>query len=131
MTLTDNGTLTFASGDTVTFNVSGYDNGTSQIVVGNGGLMSASGTTFNNAGGTSTTQIVVNSGGELQASNSTFAISQVSLADGSILNSGDLTNNVFNTTLYTPILDVPLLTNNQSFEDVDINPATAWPAASR
>ena len=77
------------------------------------------------------TQIVVNSGGELQASDSTFAISQVSLADGSILNSGDLTNNVFNTTLYTPILDVPLLTNNQSFEDVDINPATAWPAASR
>src|SRR5262249_54534297 len=90
-----------------------------QIVVGSGGLMQASGTTF--AGG-GTTQIVVNAGGHLQASNSTFNISLVDLAEGSVLNSGDLTNTAFNTTLFTPILDVPLLTNNQSFQAVEINP---------
>ncbi len=41
-TLTDNGTLTFAAGDTVTLNATaGYS--TTQIVVGNGGLLTGSG----------------------------------------------------------------------------------------
>ena len=77
-TLADNGTLTFATGDTVTFNAINYDS-TTQIVVGSGGLLNASGTTFNatstnNTNGGNATQIVVNSGGHLQASNSTFAL---------------------------------------------------------
>ena len=42
-------------------------------MVGNGGLLTASGTTFNGYSPAYTTQIVVNSGGHLQASNSTFA----------------------------------------------------------
>ena len=41
-------------------------------MVGNGGLLTASGTTFNGYSGY-TTEIVVNSGGQLTASNSTFA----------------------------------------------------------
>ena len=50
-----------------------------QIVVGNGGLLQATGTTFNATNGNDTnggnyTQIVVNSGGHLQASGSTFAV---------------------------------------------------------
>ncbi len=126
VTLTDDGTLTFASGDTVTFDDSNYYT-TAQIVVGSGGLMQASNTAFNasaanNSNGGNATAIDVSSGGQLQASSSSFAVGQVSLADGTILNSGDLTNNVFNTTLFTPILDVPLLTNNQSFQNVEINP---------
>ena len=35
-----------------------------------------------------------------------------------MLNSGDLTNNIFNTALTAPIADQPLLTNNQSFYGV-------------
>lgn len=117
--LTDDGTLTFASGDTVTLNLD--LTGAPQIVVGTGGLMNASDTAFKAGTTLGGTQIVVNSGGHLTASGSTFTITQVDLKDGSVLNSGDLSNDAFNTTLYVPILDVPLLTNNQSFEDVDIN----------
>ena len=78
MTLTDNGTVSFAAGDTVSFNDNGYYYG-AQIVVGNGGLLQATGTAFNATNGNSTngsnyTQIVVNSGGHLQASGSTFAL---------------------------------------------------------
>ena len=43
------------------------------------------------------------------------------LDEGSILSSGDLTGNAFDTTVFTPAVDVPLLTNNQSFQDVDID----------
>ncbi len=130
ITFADNGLLSFASGDTVTYDVNSYYGATAQIVVdsnGTGGLLAASGTavsgvTFNAASGANSTALLVDAGGELQASYTNFAIGQVSLADNSILASGDLTNNIFaNTTLYTPILDVPLLTNNQSFANVDIN----------
>ena len=94
MTLTDNGTLSFAAGDTVSFNDNGYYYG-AQIVVGSGGLLQATGTAFNATNGNSTngnnfTQIVVNSGGHLQASGSTFALGQVYLADGVVFNAGDL-----------------------------------------
>ncbi|HZV04066.1 MAG TPA: hypothetical protein VE999_03160 [Gemmataceae bacterium] len=115
VTLTDDGTLNFKSGDNVALNI-----GTTQIVVGNGGLMTATDTTFSGATNY-VTQIVVNSGGHLQASNSIFALYAVMLNDGSTLYAGDLTGNFFNTTLYTPIADVPLLTNNKSFDAVYIN----------
>ena len=45
-TLTDDGTLTFATGDTVSLERNPQRHG-SQIVVGSGGLLNASGTTFN------------------------------------------------------------------------------------
>ena len=39
---------------------------------------------------------------------------------GSVLNAGDLTNDIFNLPVYLPALDVPLLTPNQNFQDIDI-----------
>ena len=44
----------------------------------------------------------------------------LSLAAGSVLSAGDVTTNTFNTELLIPIVDVPLLTNNVLFNDVDI-----------
>ena len=98
--------------------------GTTQIVVGSGGLMTtASGDSF--SGSTSySTQIVVNSGGHLQASNSSFALNNVTLNTGSILNAGDFNGNSFNSPLFLPESDVQYLSgtgsNNSQFEDIDI-----------
>ncbi len=124
-TLADNGTATFATNDTVTFDDNGYAYG-AQIVVGSGGLLQATGASFvaTNGNGTDAanySQVVVDSGGHLQASDSTFAIGLVNLNNSVVLNSGDLSNNIFATTLATPIGDVPLLTANQSFQIVAIN----------
>src|SRR5262249_33928741 len=66
-------------------------------------------------------------GGEMKANGATFDtantnyISQIDLSDGSVVNSTDLTGNIFNVSLYTPITDVPRLTNNKSFHNVYIN----------
>ena len=119
VTLTDDGTLSFATGDAVALNI-----GTTQIVVGSGGLMTtASGDSFSGSTGYST-QIVVNSGGHLQASNSSFALNNVTLNTGSILNAGDFTGNSFNSPLFLPESDVQYLSgtgsNNAQFEDIDI-----------
>ncbi len=115
-TLTDDGTLSFATGDTVALNY-----GTTEIVVGNGGLLTASGTTFNGYSGY-TTEIVVNSGGQLTASNSTFAASlvEVYLNNGSILDAGNFTGDSFNTPLFLPEGDVQYLSNNTQFQQIDI-----------
>ncbi len=99
VTLTDSGTVSFAAGDTVSFNNNGYYYG-AQIVVGSGGLLQATGTAFNATSGNGTnggnyTQIYVDSGGHLQASGSTFALGQVYLADGVVFNAGDLVGNGF------------------------------------
>ena len=120
VTLTDNGTVTFANGDTVA--LSYY---TTEIVVGNGGLMSASGTTFNGYAGY-TSEIIVDSGGHLTASNCTFAssLTEVNLNTGAILNAGDFTGNSFNCPLYIPENDVQYLSgtgsDNAQFQDIDI-----------
>src|SRR5205085_814101 len=56
VTLTDSGTVTFAASDTVTFSYYG----TTQIVVGDGGVLNATGTTFSAASlGANTTQVDV------------------------------------------------------------------------
>ncbi len=112
-TLTDNGALNFATGDTVSL----YD---TQIVVN--GTMTAAGDSFNNAG--YTTGIAVNSGAELTASNSTFSLSQLSLDNNSKLNGTDLTGDVFNMPISVPYNDVQYLGNNETFNDVNINAAT-------
>ena len=96
LTLTDNGTLSFATGDTVT--LTHY--GTTQIVVGSGGLLHRQRHRLQRLDQLRTTQIVVNSGGHLQASNSTFALNHVTLNIGSVLNAGDLAGNSFNLPLY-------------------------------
>ncbi len=121
-TLTDNGAMTLASGDTLSL-ASNYDGGT-QVVVN--GTLTATGTTFNQPGQGYFTSLTVNSGGELIASGSTFALSQVTLSAGSVFNAGDLSNDAFNQPLYLPITDVPLLSaagggsDNKSFQDIDI-----------
>ena len=42
------------------------------------------------------------------------------MVSGSIMNSGDLTNDVFNLPIYVPFQDMALLANNQSFQNVNI-----------
>ena len=80
-----------------------------QIVVN--GTLTATGTTF--TGGTAApTPHQVNSGGHLIATNSTFSITQLSLNNGSVLNSGDLTGDTFNLPLYVPYGDVQYLGGN-------------------
>ena len=70
------------------------------------------------AAATRTPTSQVSTGGHLIASDSTFSLDNLYLNTGLVLNSGDLTDNVFNTPLYAPIADQPLLTNNQSFDAV-------------
>ncbi len=117
-TLTDNGTLSFATGDSVSFPTAEF--ATTQIVVN--GLLTATGTQFINPGSVanSLSQVYVGTGGEVTAADSTFGIDQLYLTNNSTLKSGDLTDNIFNSSIYAPALDVPLLAENQSFQDVDI-----------
>ena len=131
-TLTDNGTLTFAAGDVVTLNDNNFS-AVEQIVVGSGGLLSASGTTFNatnanNSIGGNSTAIVVNAGGHLQAHGSTFSVGQLNLNIGAVVNAGDLAGNAFDLPLFIPAIDVQFLSgasnNNLRFRDIDIQPDT-------
>ena len=115
---TDDGNVSFANDDTVSFATG--SNETSEIVLN--GTLNAAGTTFANSGtaGGSTTQVYVGTGGELIASSSTFDLDQLYLSSGSVLDQGNLSNDIFNLPLYVPAIDVPLLTLNQSFEAVNI-----------
>ena len=121
VTLADNGTLTFASGDALTISNNGA---ATQIVVGSGGLLMASGTTFTNIGSFFNGHIEVVSGGHLQASNCEFALNQLYLDAGCILNSGDLVGNGFDLPVFLPATDVQYLSgtgsNNLRFQDIDI-----------
>ena len=113
-TLTDSGTLSFAASDAVTFSAS-------QISVY--GTMTATGDTFTNTYATSTIQVYA--GGELKATSSTFNLSQVALAQGSVLKSGDLAGDTFSgsgysTPLSLPYQDVQDLGGNAAFGAVDI-----------
>src|SRR5262249_21699833 len=94
--LTDNGTVNFANGDTVTLGNNGNGNINTEIIVS--GTLTASGTTFNAVG---PSNISVNSGGVITPTNSTF-----------------------NLTLYLPYTDVPALAGNVSFNAIEINPGT-------
>ena len=114
-TFTVNGTLNFAIGDAVSiFNAEILVNGT----------LNASSDSFTNNNGNYATGIQVNSGGHLIASNSTFSLSQLSLDNNSVFNSGDLTGNVFNMPIYVPYTDVQYLGSNASLHDVGINAGT-------
>ena len=95
-TLTDNGTLSFASGDAVTLGASGY--GAAYIVVS--GTVTAAGATFTSPGNAGST-ITVNSGGIINPSGSTF-----------------------NLPLFVPYNDVQDLSNNTSFDQIEINSTT-------
>src|SRR5579871_5243360 len=122
-TLADNGVLTFAAGPAIDF-VYSYG-ATTQIVVGNGGLLTATGTAFR-ADTTSNdfTQIDVTAGGHLKATNSTFFLNQLYLDNGSILSAGDLVGNGFDLPLWVPAADVQYLAgsgnDNLRFQDINI-----------
>ena len=123
--LTDKGTLTVTSPASFVVQNDTNQGNTSGIVVN--GVMTVSDTKFSLASnGNDTTKIEVKSGGHLTTNNTAgsstvFGWAEFLLDEGSILSSGDLTGNAFDTTVFTPAVDVPLLTNNQSFQDVDID----------
>ncbi len=116
-TLYDNGLMTLASGDTMTFATYYAVN-----LVVNGTMMATSDSFVTTGGGGSYMQ--VNSGGHFTSSNSTFSLSQLSLDNSSILNSGDWTGNVFNMPIFVPYNDVQYLGDNPTFNNVEINPGT-------
>ena len=118
LTVNQNGNVTFNNADTVTFATAGSE--TTQIE--DYGTLTATGTSFVNSGsaGGSTTQVYVESGGQLNAASSTFNIDQLYFNNGSVLSSGDLTDDTFNLPIYVPAPDASLLAGNVSFENIDI-----------
>ncbi len=94
-TLTDSGTLQFGANDMVSMNGNGGNNG---ISVGAGGTLTADTTTFT---GINSANITVNSGGTITPTNSTFSLP-----------------------IFVPYNDVPSLTPNFSFHQININSAT-------
>ena len=82
LTVTDNGTITFNSGDTVNFADAAYSP-TVLLSVNSGGVLNASGTAFHAASTGNSTQLYVGAGGQLTASISTFALTSVNLTAGS------------------------------------------------
>ena len=122
-TITVNGSLGFATGDSVAFK------GAATIAINNGGTLTAAGDTFSVPNGSGGNSIQVYSGGELTAGTSTFDLNQVSLAQGSVLTSTDLEGDTFNgvlsgqtfsTPLSVPYGDVQYLGSNAAFGDIDI-----------
>ncbi len=119
-TLAVKGAMNMLAGDSVEFGYS-YGSTTSIRVTG---TLNAAGTTFYQDSASNTTQVAVGPSGHLLASGSTFSITQVTLDDGSVLNANDLSGNTFNATLALPYRFVPYLTNNTSFNAIDINAGT-------
>lgn len=70
--LNDDGTLSFASGDGVTFGATN-DFATEQVVVGAGGLLSAASTTLTTSATNNTAQISISAGGKFTPSGSVEA----------------------------------------------------------
>src|SRR5262249_5042014 len=118
----DNGAMNLAAGDTINF---AYSYGATTTLAVGGTLTAPSADTFQ-AGSLSsnTTQLQVAAGGRLLPPHKNFNLSQLSLDNSSVLNSGDLTGNTFNLSFYVPYADVANLAGNAAFHDVDINGAT-------
>jgi hypothetical protein len=117
VTLQDNGTMSFSSGDNVNF-LSYY--GAVALNVGGTGSLSISSANFSSNGGTS--DLYVGSGGSITTSNSEFGnnFSYVYLDNGSSVNAGSLSGNGFDTTLYVPAGSVQYLANNLRFQDINV-----------
>ena len=97
LTFTDDGTLSFAAGDTVTLDGSCCST-SQQIAVA--GTLTANDTTFT-TNGTGTSTIAVSSGGIITPTSSTF-----------------------NLPLFVPYNDVQALSNNTNFDQIEINSTT-------
>ena len=102
--LTDDGTLSFGTGDTVSLALGNGGGNTTEIVVN--GSFTATGTTFAPSG------------------TDTSNVATILVNNGSIIQSGSLTSNIFNLPISVPAADVPLLASNLSFENVNIDAGT-------
>src|SRR5262249_34844622 len=122
VTLTDSGTLVVTNAGFVTAQETN-NSFVEGITVASGGVLNATGTSFTRSGGSGVTAfLTVASGGHLTATGCTFAWNSFNLNNGSVLNNGtEITGNGFDTTLFVPAIDVPLLTNNLRFNAVNIN----------
>ncbi len=128
--LTVNGSANFQNGALVTL----IRNGTqsfSELVVNNGGVVNAVGTSFLRGGSwNDRTRIVVNDGGRFIASNSTFAVGTMTLANNVVFNPGDWSGNKFDRPIYVPHKVIPLLSavgggaDNARFDEIHIATGT-------
>ena len=123
VTITDSAFLSVSgqmtlSGDSLVVDKTAGCCGTSDgIVVNLGGTLTLKNSSVSRNGGSGyeSSYLTVSAGGHLITSNTTFSLDDLYLNAGVVLNSGDMTGNIFNSPLYAPIADQPLLTNNQSF----------------
>ena len=126
-TITDNGTITFAAGDSVALNGTtggfGGGPGPAQIsIASNGsGTLKATNTNFTTNG---VGEITIGAGGLLTAANSTFTLTSLSWDNSSLLGSGDLAGDTFNVPIYAPFGDVQYFNGNTSFEQIEIDSGT-------
>jgi hypothetical protein len=118
-TLTVSGTTTVKDAMVVINRTTSYGSGSDGILITSGGTLTADGSSFVRSAigfdNHENARIEVGTGGHLTATGSTFSIDNLYLDGGLVLNQGDLSNNIFNLPLYTPVADIPLLTANQSF----------------
>ncbi len=127
--LTVSGSANFGVGSSLTLWQT--SSASSQLIVSNLGVVTATGTSFNKSGNWSeNTYIRVNDGGRLIASGSTFSVSQMLLGNNIVFNAGDWAGNKFDTTLYIPHTVIPFLSaagggsDNARFQDIYINTGT-------
>lgn len=122
--LTVNGSLNIAANANVNFDTT---NGlaSASIVVGATGTFTTTGASFVSTG-TGGTTIDVQSSGRLIAKGNTFGISNVTLSSSALINSTDIDNNAFDTTLTLGIGSVAKLSaaqggkDNKRFRDINI-----------
>ena len=128
-TLTDDGMVSFDSGDTVTFNVNSSccTSYSSQSIQVNGDL-TADDTTFNDSNANGSSVIDVNSGGNIKATGSTFTLTNLALSNSAVYESGDLTNDQFDLPIYVPYGDVQYLSDNAQVRDDQHQCAPLFPA---
>jgi hypothetical protein len=121
-TLTVNGTLNVTNAANFAVDQSSY--GAVEAIYVNG-TMAVTNTQLTNLGGQNNNQvslIQVNAGAHFTATDTIFAWDDLILANDSIL--GHITGNGFDTSLFVPAIDVPLLTDNLRFDAVNIDGGT-------
>ena len=128
--LTVAGAANFGTGSSLTLWQTVY-NTSSQFIVSNLGVVTATGATFNKSGNYSDrTNITVNGGGRLVASDSTFSAAWMQLGNNVVFNAGDWARNKLDLTVYLPYKVIPFLSaagggsDNVRFQDIYINTAT-------
>ena len=128
--LTLTGSANFDAGSSLTLWQTVY-NTSSQFIVGNQGVVKATGATFTKSGSFSDrTNINVNGGGRFMATGSTFSTALMQLGNNVVFNAGDWAGNRFDLALYLPYTVIPLLaaasggSDNVRFQDIYINTGT-------